>query len=98
VREVAALVRDLEPRPVLMFDMAHVLGLYGASRNRCATAPTWSRAALTRRSSARTWCHRLEPGQGSTAAQLWVENQGRASGSTTIIIWELARAAAPRSS
>jgi glycine/serine hydroxymethyltransferase len=30
VREVAALVRDLEPRPVLHYDMAHVLGLYGA--------------------------------------------------------------------
>ena len=30
VREVAALVRDMNPRPVLMFDMAHVLGLYGA--------------------------------------------------------------------
>ena len=30
VREVAAIAHELEPRPVLMFDMAHVLGLYGA--------------------------------------------------------------------
>ena len=30
VREVAAIVRDLEPRPILHYDMAHVLGLYGA--------------------------------------------------------------------
>ena len=30
VREVAALVRDLQPRPILHYDMAHVLGLYGS--------------------------------------------------------------------
>jgi glycine/serine hydroxymethyltransferase len=30
VKEVADLVADWEDRPVLMFDMAHVLGLYGA--------------------------------------------------------------------
>jgi glycine/serine hydroxymethyltransferase len=30
VREVAAIAARLQPRPVLMFDMAHVLGLYGA--------------------------------------------------------------------
>src|SRR5262245_51560669 len=30
VREVAAVARELEPRPLVMFDMAHVLGLYGA--------------------------------------------------------------------
>ena len=30
VREVAAIAAQLQPRPVLMFDMAHVLGLYGA--------------------------------------------------------------------
>jgi glycine/serine hydroxymethyltransferase len=29
VREVAAIARNLNPRPVLMYDMAHVLGLYG---------------------------------------------------------------------
>jgi glycine/serine hydroxymethyltransferase len=29
VREVAAIVKDMQPRPILMFDMAHVLGLYG---------------------------------------------------------------------
>ncbi|HZM15893.1 MAG TPA: hypothetical protein VFE28_07810 [Candidatus Krumholzibacteria bacterium] len=30
VREVATMVRDREPRPLLHYDMAHVLGLYGA--------------------------------------------------------------------
>ena len=30
VREVAAVAREMNPRPLLMFDMAHVLGLYGA--------------------------------------------------------------------
>ena len=30
VKFVADLVKDWNPRPVLMFDMAHVLGLYGA--------------------------------------------------------------------
>ena len=29
VREVAAAVQSMDPRPVLLFDMAHVLGLYG---------------------------------------------------------------------
>lgn len=30
VREVAEMVRSMEPRPVIHYDMAHVLGLYGA--------------------------------------------------------------------
>lgn len=30
VRELRAVADELDPRPVLMFDMAHVLGLYGA--------------------------------------------------------------------
>lgn len=30
VREVKALVAGLDPRPVILYDMAHVLGLYGA--------------------------------------------------------------------
>jgi len=30
VAEVAGIVRDMDPRPVVMYDMAHVLGLYGA--------------------------------------------------------------------
>jgi len=30
VREVAAIAAQLQPRPILMFDMAHTLGLYGA--------------------------------------------------------------------
>ncbi|MGA2586623.1 MAG: hypothetical protein ABSF88_06340 [Candidatus Aminicenantales bacterium] len=30
VKEVAEIVKDWAPRPVMMFDMAHVLGLYGA--------------------------------------------------------------------
>jgi glycine/serine hydroxymethyltransferase len=30
VREVADIIKTWSPRPVLMFDMAHVLGLYGA--------------------------------------------------------------------
>jgi len=30
VGQVAEIARDMDPRPVLMYDMAHVLGLYGA--------------------------------------------------------------------
>jgi glycine/serine hydroxymethyltransferase len=30
VAEVAAMVKEMSPRPVIMYDMAHVLGLYGA--------------------------------------------------------------------
>lgn len=30
VSDVAEMVKDLDPKPVLMYDMAHVLGLYGA--------------------------------------------------------------------
>src|SRR5262245_721969 len=30
VREVAAIAAQLDPRPILLYDMAHVLGLYGA--------------------------------------------------------------------
>ena len=30
VAEVAAMIKDMNPRPVVMYDMAHVLGLYGA--------------------------------------------------------------------
>ncbi len=30
VKEVAEAIRDWDPRPIIMYDMAHVLGLYGA--------------------------------------------------------------------
>ncbi len=33
VKLVAGIISEMEPRPVIMYDMAHVLGLYGAFQN-----------------------------------------------------------------
>ena len=58
VREVAELTAGLEEPPLLMFDMAHVLGSTAPSRIRSPRARRSSPAAPTRPSSARSaaWC------------------------------------------
>jgi glycine/serine hydroxymethyltransferase len=85
VREVAALVRDLDPRPVLMYDMAHVLGLYGAFQE-----PLQEGADLVTGSTHKTF---FGPQRGVIVSnldkdaplrKLWVEVRGRAfPGSTS---------------
>jgi glycine/serine hydroxymethyltransferase len=85
VREVAELVRNLEPRPVLMYDMAHVLGLYGAFQ-----APLLEGADLVTGSTHKTF---FGPQRGvvvsnmdkdSPLRKLWLEIKGRAfPGSTS---------------
>jgi glycine/serine hydroxymethyltransferase len=85
VREVAALVRDLEPRPILHYDMAHVLGLYGAFQ-----APLQEGADLVTGSTHKTF---FGPQRGVVASnlskqsplrKLWVEIKSRAfPGSTS---------------
>ncbi|UCE02656.1 MAG: hypothetical protein JSW67_00125 [Candidatus Latescibacterota bacterium] len=85
VREVAALVQNLEPRPLLHYDMAHVLGLYGAFQ-----APLQEGADLVTGSTHKTF---FGPQRGVVASnlskqsplrKLWVEIKGRAfPGSTS---------------
>jgi glycine/serine hydroxymethyltransferase len=85
VREVADLVARIEPRPILMFDMAHVLGLYGAFQE-----PLREGADLVTGSTHKTF---FGPQRGvvvsnldkdSPNRKLWVEIKNRAfPGSTS---------------
>jgi len=85
VRFVAGLVKDWKPRPVLMFDMAHVLGLYGAFQ-----APFEEGADIVTGSTHKTF---WGPQRGVIAANfpkesgyrnLWLDIKGRAfPGSTS---------------
>jgi len=85
VKFVADLVRDWQERPVLMFDMAHVLGLYGAFQS-----PFEEGADIVTGSTHKTF---FGPQRGVIAArlsnhdslrQLWVDIKGRAfPGSTS---------------
>jgi len=85
VREVAAIAATLDPRPVLMFDMAHVLGLYGAFQE-----PLAEGADLVTGSTHKTF---FGPQRGvivsnldkdSPHRKLWVEIKNRAfPGSTS---------------
>lgn len=85
VKAVADLVRDWDDRPVLMYDMAHVLGLYGAFQ-----APFDEGADVVTGSTHKTF---FGPQRGVIAAampkghpfrKLWVEIKSRAfPGSTS---------------
>jgi len=85
VREVAAAVRDLNARPVLLFDMAHVLGLYGTFQ-----APLAEGADLVTGSTHKTF---FGPQRGVVVSnldkdaplrKLWLEIKSRAfPGSTS---------------
>ncbi|MFQ5600452.1 MAG: hypothetical protein ACE5G2_07855 [Candidatus Krumholzibacteriia bacterium] len=85
IREVAELVRDMQPRPILHYDMAHVLGLYGAFQ-----APLQEGADLVTGSTHKTF---FGPQRGvvvsnlskdSPLRKLWIEIKGRAfPGSTS---------------
>ena len=85
VRFVADIVKDWKNRPVLMFDMAHVLGLYGAFQ-----APFDEGADLVTGSTHKTFFgtqRGLVAGnfpKGSPLRPLWTEIKGRAfPGSTS---------------
>jgi glycine/serine hydroxymethyltransferase len=85
VREVAAVLHTMEPRPILMFDMAHVLGLYGTFQ-----APLAEGADLVTGSTHKTF---FGPQRGvivsnldkdSPLRKLWLEIKSRAfPGSTS---------------
>ncbi len=81
----AALVREWEPAPVIMFDMAHVLGLYGAFQ-----APLAEGAHVVTGSTHKTFFgpqRGVIAGnfpKGSPLRKLWIDIQGRAfPGSTS---------------
>ncbi len=85
VRFVADIVKDWTPRPVLMFDMAHVLGLYGAFQ-----APFAEGADVVTGSTHKTFFgtqRGLVAGNfppGSPLRNLWLDIKGRAfPGSTS---------------
>ena len=80
VREVAGLVSDLQEPPLLMFDMAHVLGLYGAFQ-----APLAEGAAVVTGSTHKTF---FGPQRGvvlgsQAARRLWPHVRHRACPGTT---------------
>jgi len=85
VREVAEIARRMNPRPLLMYDMAHVLGLYGAFQE-----PLHEGADVLTGSTHKTF---FGPQRGviassiekdSTYAPLWTEIKSRAfPGSTS---------------
>ena len=85
VREAFEACRDLDPRPVIMFDMAHVLGLYGAFQE-----PLAEGADLITGSTHKTF---FGPQRGVVVSnltkghdfrKLWIEIKGRAfPGSTS---------------
>jgi glycine/serine hydroxymethyltransferase len=85
VREVHAIVRDMNPRPILLYDMAHVLGLYGAFQE-----PLAEGADLVTGSTHKTFfgtqrgvvVSNLD--KESALRKLWIEIKGRAfPGSTS---------------
>ncbi|MFH0778416.1 MAG: hypothetical protein V2A71_07265 [Candidatus Eisenbacteria bacterium] len=85
VREIAEIAKEMDPRPVLMYDMAHVLGLYGAFQE-----PFAEGADLVTGSTHKTF---FGPQRGIVAgsiekesplAPLWLEIKGRSfPGSTS---------------
>ncbi len=85
VAEIAEMVRDMEPRPIIHYDMAHVLGLYGAFQ-----APLEQGADVVTGSTHKTF---FGPQRGVIVAnldkehplrKLWLEIKGRAfPGSTS---------------
>jgi glycine/serine hydroxymethyltransferase len=85
VKEAYEACRELEPRPVIMFDMAHVLGLYGAFQE-----PLTEGADLVTGSTHKTF---FGPQRGVVVSnmekghdfrKLWIEIKGRAfPGSTS---------------
>jgi len=85
VKFVSELVSKMEPRPILMFDMAHVLGLYGAFQS-----PFAEGADIVTGSSHKTFfgpqrgiiAGNIE--QGTGLEKLWIEIKSRAfPGSTS---------------
>ncbi|HOW86100.1 MAG TPA: hypothetical protein P5119_02945 [Candidatus Aminicenantes bacterium] len=85
VKYVADIVKDWKDRPVLMFDMAHVLGLYGAFQ-----APFEEGADLVTGSTHKTFFGTQRGvvagniAKGSPLRPLWTEIKGRAfPGSTS---------------
>jgi glycine/serine hydroxymethyltransferase len=85
VKFVSEITRKMEPRPILMFDMAHVLGLYGAFQ-----APFAEGADVVTGSSHKTFFGPQRGviagnmGEGSGLEKLWVEIKSRAfPGSTS---------------
>ncbi len=85
VRFVADIVKDWPQRPVLMFDMAHVLGLYGAFQE-----PFQEGADIVTGSTHKTFFGPQRGviagniGQGSPLRPLWADIRGRAfPGSTS---------------
>jgi len=85
VREAAAAIAQLDPKPVIMFDMAHVLGLYGAFQQ-----PLHEGADIVTGSTHKTFfgpqrgviVSNIE--KGTPLAKLWPEIRSRAfPGSTS---------------
>jgi glycine/serine hydroxymethyltransferase len=85
VKFVADMTRSMNPRPVLMFDMAHVLGLYG-----CFQTPFAEGADIVTGSTHKTFFGTQRGiiagnmAQGTGLEKLWIEIKGRAfPGSTS---------------
>jgi len=85
VQEVYALVKDWDPRPVIMYDMAHVLGLYGAFQ-----APLAEGADVVTGSTHKTFFGPQRGviastmAKGTTFGKLWLQIKSRAfPGSTS---------------
>ena len=85
VKFVSDLIAKMDPRPILMFDMAHVLGLYG-----CFQAPFAEGADVVTGSTHKTFFGPQRGlvagnmGQGTGLEKLWIEIKGRAfPGSTS---------------
>jgi len=85
VKFVSEITSKMNPRPILMFDMAHVLGLYGAFQ-----APFAEGADIVTGSSHKTFFGPQRGviagnmGKGTSLDKLWIEIKGRAfPGSTS---------------
>jgi glycine/serine hydroxymethyltransferase len=85
VQEVVEIVRDFEPRPLLHYDMAHVLGLYGAFQD-----PLQEGADVVTGSTHKTFFGTQRGvivsnlGKDSSRRKLWTEIKNRAfPGSTS---------------
>jgi glycine/serine hydroxymethyltransferase len=85
VKFVAELIRNMESRPILMYDMAHVLGLYG-----CFQSPFSEGADVVTGSAHKTFFGPQRGliagnmGAGTNLEKLWIEIKGRAfPGSTS---------------
>ncbi len=84
VKYVHDVVKNMDPRPIIMFDMAHVLGLYGAFQE-----PFKEGADVVTGSTHKTFFGTQRGviasnmGEGSGLEKLWIEVKGRAMPGST---------------